>query len=62
MRSDTLSICLCFICLRADCSLQHTVFGRVSKGMDVVHAIEKCKAKDSKPISPIKIISIEVLK
>ncbi len=41
---------------------KHTVFGRVTKGMDVVHAIEKTKVKDQKPLQPIKIISIEVLK
>jgi len=41
---------------------KHTVFGRVTKGMDVVHAIEKSKVRDTKPIAPIRIISIEVLK
>ena len=34
----------------------------VMKGMDVVHAIEKVKVKDSKPLQPIKIISVEIAK
>ena len=43
--------------------MQHTVFGRVTKGMDVVHAIEKSKVgRDSKPLTTIKIINIEILK
>eukprot|EP01059_Diplonema_ambulator_P019528 TRINITY_DN3292_c0_g1_i1.p1 TRINITY_DN3292_c0_g1~~TRINITY_DN3292_c0_g1_i1.p1 ORF type:complete len:303 (+),score=74.34 TRINITY_DN3292_c0_g1_i1:436-1344(+) len=44
---------------------KHTVFGRVTKGMEVVQAIEKVQthkggvSKD-KPITPIRIISTEV--
>ena len=41
---------------------KHTVFGRVKKGMDVVRAIEKVKCVDTRPVVPIKIINIEVLK
>ena len=39
------------------------VFGRVTKGMDVVHAIEKVRVehKTSKPFEEIKIINIDVL-
>lgn len=40
---------------------KHTVFGRVHKGMDVVHAIERVKTRsDDKPIDDIKIMNIEV--
>jgi len=39
---------------------KHTVFGKVTKGMDVVHAIEKTKCKDTRPIVPIKIVNMEV--
>ena len=39
---------------------KHTVFGKVTKGMDVVHAIEKVKVKDHRPLQPIKIINIDV--
>ena len=41
---------------------KHTVFGRVKKGMDVVRAMEKVKCVDTRPVVPIKIINIEVLK
>jgi peptidylprolyl isomerase domain and WD repeat-containing protein 1 len=38
---------------------KHTVFGRVTKGMDVVHDIEKAKTvKDDKPAEDIKILNI----
>eukprot|EP00823_Brevimastigomonas_motovehiculus_P005474 TRINITY_DN4046_c0_g1_i1.p1 TRINITY_DN4046_c0_g1~~TRINITY_DN4046_c0_g1_i1.p1 ORF type:complete len:498 (+),score=124.88 TRINITY_DN4046_c0_g1_i1:56-1495(+) len=39
---------------------KHTVFGKVTKGMDVVHAIERVKVKDTRPLVPIKIINIDV--
>lgn len=40
---------------------KHTVFGRVTKGMDVVHAIEKAKTdKNDKPYDDIKMVSITI--
>jgi|SouAtlMetagenome_1021521.scaffolds.fasta_scaffold313754_2 hypothetical protein len=42
------------MCVRALGVLQ------VTKGMDVVHAIEKTKCKDTRPIVPIKIVNMEV--
>lgn len=39
---------------------KHTVFGRVEKGMDVIHSVEKVKTKESRPLIPIKIINIEL--
>jgi peptidylprolyl isomerase domain and WD repeat-containing protein 1 len=39
---------------------KHTVFGRVTAGMDVVHRIENCKVYKEKPEDPIKIISVSV--
>ena len=38
---------------------KHTVFGRVTKGSDVVHAIEKSKTdKQDRPHVDIKMVSI----
>lgn len=40
---------------------KHTVFGRVTKGTEVVQAIEKVRTdKDDKPYEDIKIISIKI--
>ncbi|KAI8607924.1 hypothetical protein BC830DRAFT_1157432 [Chytriomyces sp. MP71] len=40
---------------------KHTVFGRCTGGMDVVHRIEKARIdKNEKPFEDIKILSIEV--
>ena len=37
------------------------VFGRVAKGMDVVHSIEKVKTdKMDKPLQDVKILNISV--
>ncbi|CAM6042647.1 unnamed protein product [Sphagnum compactum] len=42
---------------------KHTVFGRVSKGMDVVQAIEKVKTdKNDKPYTDVKILNVTVTK
>jgi peptidylprolyl isomerase domain and WD repeat-containing protein 1 len=40
---------------------KHTVFGRATAGMDVIHRIEKVKTdKNEKPLEDIRILSIEV--
>ncbi|KAI9331938.1 hypothetical protein BDR26DRAFT_912438 [Obelidium mucronatum] len=40
---------------------KHTIFGRATGGMDVVHRIEKARTdKNEKPYEDIKILSIEV--
>eukprot|EP01094_Clydonella_sp_ATCC50884_P027649 TRINITY_DN8036_c0_g1_i1.p1 TRINITY_DN8036_c0_g1~~TRINITY_DN8036_c0_g1_i1.p1 ORF type:complete len:677 (-),score=194.06 TRINITY_DN8036_c0_g1_i1:304-2169(-) len=42
---------------------KHTVFGRVTKGMDVVHLIENARTdKFDKPFDDIKIVNVEVQK
>ncbi|KAL9113677.1 MAG: hypothetical protein Q9227_002122 [Pyrenula ochraceoflavens] len=39
---------------------KHTIFGRATQGMDVVHRIENTKVYKEKPAEDIKIISISV--
>lgn len=41
---------------------KYTIFGVITKGIDVVHSIEKVKRdKDDKPLSDVKMINIDVL-
>lgn len=41
---------------------KHTVFGRVSNGMDVVHAIENVPVgPNDRPVNPVVIESVDVL-
>ena len=39
---------------------KHTVFGRVTAGMDVVHRIENVRTHKEKPEEDIKIVSVSV--
>ena len=37
---------------------KHTIFGRVVRGMEVVHAIENVKVWKEKPVDDVKIVDI----
>jgi peptidylprolyl isomerase domain and WD repeat-containing protein 1 len=40
---------------------KHTIFGRATAGMDVIHSIENTKVdKTDKPLEDIQIINVEV--
>ena len=38
----------------------HTVFGRVVRGMDIVHLIENARVWKEKPVEDIKIVNISL--
>jgi len=41
---------------------KHTVFARVTKGMDIVQQIEKVKTdSDDKPLDEVKIVNIKIV-
>ncbi len=41
---------------------KHTVFGRLTKGMDVVSSIEAASVDDTdKPLNDVHILSIDIL-
>lgn len=40
----------------------YTIFGKVRKGMDVVHAIERVELDGSIPVVPVRILSVTVEK
>ena len=40
---------------------KHPVFGKITKGMDVVTKISKVKTRDDNPVNPIKMNSIKIL-
>ncbi|OQO13104.1 hypothetical protein B0A48_02568 [Cryoendolithus antarcticus] len=39
---------------------KHTIFGRVVKGMEVVHAIENVRVWKEKPVEDVKIVSVSL--
>jgi len=39
---------------------KHTIFGRVTRGMEVVHAIENVKVWKEKPVDDVKIVNISL--
>lgn len=39
---------------------KHTIFGKVTRGMDVVHLIENVKVHKEKPVDDIKIVNINL--
>merc|ERR1712039_1068552 len=40
---------------------KHPVFGKITKGMDVVTNISKVKTRDDNPVVPIKMNSIKII-
>lgn len=39
---------------------KHTIFGRATQGLDVVHKIENARTYKEKPEEDIKIINIDI--
>ena len=39
---------------------KHTIFGRVTKGVETVHAIENVKVYKERPVDDVKIVDITV--
>jgi peptidylprolyl isomerase domain and WD repeat-containing protein 1 len=40
---------------------KHTIFGRATQGLDVIHKIENTKVYKEKPEDDIKIINISIV-
>lgn len=53
-----------FFIMLADVQLPkaYTIFGKVTKGMDVVHTIEHVDVVNSVPVKPVKILGVKVTK
>jgi cyclophilin family peptidyl-prolyl cis-trans isomerase len=52
-----------FVVLKdTDLPKHYTIFGKVSKGMDVIHAIEHLELAGSTPVKPVKITGVKIRK
>ena len=41
---------------------QYTIFGQVVSGMEVVDAISRVKLRDEKPVEPVRLISVVIMR